>query len=62
MVFKLKIKNQEVKEYTQILTIFTANNDDTGEKLLTVVTSGKSECYSMSDVEDFEVIGCGKCD
>jgi hypothetical protein len=48
MAFKLKIKNQEVKEYTQILTVFTANNDDTGEKLLTVVTSCKSECYSMS--------------
>ena len=61
MVFKLKLKNQETKEYTQILTVFTANNDDTGEKLLTVVTSGKSECYAMSDVEDFEVIGCGKC-
>ena len=61
MIFKLKIKNQEVKEYTQILTVFTANNDDTGEKLLTVVTSGKSECYAMSEVEDFEVIGCGKC-
>ena len=61
MVFKLKLKNQEVREYTQILTVFTANNDDTGEKLLTVVTSGKSECYAMSDVEDFEVIGCGKC-
>ena len=61
MIFKLKLKNQEEKEYTQILTVFTANNDDTGEKLLTVVTSGKSECYSMSDVEDFEVIGCGKC-
>ena len=62
MMFKLKIKNQEEKEYTQILTVFTANNDNTGEKLLTVVTSGKSECYVMSDVEDFEVIGCGKCD
>ena len=61
MVFKLKIKNQEVKEYTQILTVFTANNDNTGEKLLTVVTNGKSECYAMSEVEDFEVIGCGKC-
>ena len=65
MVFKLKLKNQEEKEYTQILTVFTANNDNTGEKLLTVVTSGKSECYAecyaMSDVEDFEVIGCGKC-
>ena len=45
MVFKIKLKNQEVKEYTQILEIFTANNDNTGEKLLTVVTSGKSECY-----------------
>lgn len=61
MVFKLKLKNQEAREYTQILTVFTANNDNTGEKLLTVVTSGKSECYSMSEVEDFEVIGCGKC-
>ena len=61
MVFKLKIKNQEVKEYTQILEIFTANNDNTGEKLLTIVTSGKSECYAMSDVQDFEIIGCGKC-
>lgn len=59
MLFKLKLKNQQTKEYTQILTVFTANNDNTGEKLLTVVTSGKSECYSMSDVEDFEVIGCG---
>ena len=62
MIFKLKLKNKEEKEYMQILTVFTANNDDTGEKLLTVVTSGKSECYAMSDVEDFEVIGCGKCD
>lgn len=61
MVFKLKIKNQEVKEYTQILTVFTANNEDTGEKFLTIVTSGKSECFAMSEVEDFEVIGCGKC-
>ena len=61
MVFKLKLKNQETKEYTQILTIFMANNDDTGEKLLTIVTSDKSECYAMSDVQDFEVIGCGKC-
>ena len=61
MVFKLKIKNQEMKEYTQILTVFTANNDDTGEKLLTVVTNGKSECYAMSEVEDFEIIGCGHC-
>lgn len=61
MVFKLKLKNQEVKEYTQILTVFTANNEDTGEKLLTIVTSGKSECYAMSDVQDFEIIGCGKC-
>ena len=61
MVFKIKLKNQEVKEYTQILEIFTANNDNTGEKLLTVVTSGKSECYAMSEVGDFEVIGCGKC-
>lgn len=61
MVFKLKIKNQEVKEYTQILTVFTANNNNTGEKLLTVVTSGKSECYAMSEVEDFEVIDCGHC-
>lgn len=61
MIFKLKLKNKEENEYTQILTVFTANNDNTGEKLLTVVTSGKSECYSMSDVEDFEVIGCGHC-
>lgn len=61
MVFKLKIKNQEVKEYTQILTVFTANNDDAGEKFLTVVTNGKSECYAMSEVEDFEIIGCGHC-
>ena len=61
MVFKLKIKNQGVKEYTQILAVFTANNDNTGEKLLTVVTSGESECYSMSEVEDFEIIGCGHC-
>ena len=61
LIFKLKLKNQEEKEYTQILTIFTANNEETGEKLLTIVTSGKSECYSMSEVEDFEVIGCGKC-
>lgn len=61
MVFKLKIKNQEVKEYTQILTVFTADNEDTGEKILTIVTSGKSECFAMSEVEDFEVIGCGKC-
>lgn len=59
MLFKLKLKNQQTKEYTQILTVFTANNDNTGEKLLTVVTSGKSECYAMSEVEDFEVIGCG---
>lgn len=62
MVFKLKLKDKEIKEYTQILTVFTANNEDTGEKLLTVVTSGKSECFAMSEVEDFEVIGCGKCD
>ena len=61
MIFKLKLKNKEEKEYTQILTIFTANNDNTGEKLLTVVTSGKSECYAMSEVEDFEIIGCGHC-
>lgn len=61
MVFKLKLKNQEIKEYTQILTVFTADNENTKEKLLTIVTSGKSECYSMSDVQDFEVIGCGKC-
>lgn len=61
MVFKIKLKDKEIKEYTQILTIFTADNEDTGEKLITIVTSGKSECYSMSDVEDFEVIGCGKC-
>ena len=61
MIFKLKLKNKEEKEYTQILTVFTANNEETGEKLLTVVTSDKSECYSMSEVEDFEVIGCGKC-
>ena len=61
MVFKLKLKNQETKEYTQILTVFTAKNDNTGEKLLTIVTSGKSECYSMSEVEDFEIIGCGHC-
>lgn len=61
MVFKLKIKNQEVKEYTQILEVFTADNEDTREKLLTIVTSGKSECYAMSDVQDFEIIGCGKC-
>ena len=61
MIFKLKLKNKEEKEYTQILTIFTADNEDTGEKLLTIVTSGKSECYSMSEVEDFEIIGCGHC-
>ena len=61
MIFKLKLKNKEEKEYTQILSVFTANNDNTGEKLLTVVTSGKSECYAMSEVEDFEVIGCGHC-
>lgn len=61
MVFKIKLKGKEIKEYTQILTIFTADNEDTGEKLLTIVTSGKSECYSMSEVEDFEVIGCGHC-
>ena len=61
MVFKLKLKNQETKEYTQILTVFTADNEDTKEKLLTIVTSGKSECYAMSEVQDFEVIGCGKC-
>ena len=45
MIFKLKLKNQEEKEYTQILTVFTANNDNTDEKLLTIVTSGNSECY-----------------
>lgn len=61
MVFKIKLKGKEIKEYTQILTIFTADNEDTGEKLLTIVTSGKSECYSMSEVEDFEIIGCGHC-
>ena len=61
MVFKIKLKGKEIKEYTQILTIFTANNDNTGEKLLTVVTSGKSKCYAMSEVEDFEIIGCGHC-
>lgn len=61
MVFKIKLKSKEIKEYTQILTIFTADNEDTGEKLLTIVTSGKSECYSMSEVEDFEIIGCGHC-
>lgn len=61
MVFKLKLKNQETKEYAQILTVFTADNENTKEKLLTIVTSGKSECYAMSDVQDFEVIGCGKC-
>lgn len=61
MVFKLKLKNQEAREYTQILTVFTANNDNTGEKLLTIVTSGKAEVFSVKDVEDFEVIGCGKC-
>ena len=61
MVFKIKLKGKEIKEYTQILTVFTANNDNTGEKLLTVVTSGESECYSMSEVEDFEIIGCGHC-
>lgn len=61
MIFKLKLKNQETKEYAQILTVFTADNENTGEKLLTIVTSGKSECYSMSEVEDFEVIGCGHC-
>ena len=43
------------------IILFIVQIKDTGEKLLTVVTSGKSECYSMSDVEDFEVIGCGKC-
>lgn len=59
MIFKLKLKNQEEKEYTQILTVFTANNEETGEKLLTIVTSGKSECYAMSEIEDFEIIGCG---
>ena len=61
MVFKIKLKGKEIKEYTQILTIFTADNEDTGEKLLTIVTSGKGECYSMSEVEDFEIIGCGHC-
>lgn len=61
MIFKLKLKNQETKEYTQILTVFTADNENTGEKLLTIVTSGKSECHSMSEVEDFEIIGCGHC-
>ena len=61
MVFKIKLKGKEIKKYTQILTIFTADNEDTGEKLLTIVTSGKSECYSMSEVEDFEIIGCGHC-
>ena len=30
MVFKLKLKDKEIKEYTQILTIFTADNEDTG--------------------------------
>ena len=45
MIFKLKLKNQEEKEYTQILTA--------------IVTSGKSECYAMSEIEDFEIIGCG---
>ena len=33
MIFKLKLKNKEEKEYTQILSVFTANNDNTGEKL-----------------------------
>lgn len=61
MVFKIKLKNQEEKEYTQILTAFTANNEDTGEKLLTIVTTAKSECYNMAEIEDFEIIGCGKC-
>ena len=61
MVFKIKLKGKEIKEYTQILTIFMTDNEDTGEKILIIVTSGKSECYSMSEVEDFEIIGCGHC-
>ena len=59
MIFKLKLKSKEEKEYTQILTVFTANDEETGEKLLTVVTSGKSECYAISEIENFEIIGCG---
>lgn len=31
MVFKIKLKGKEIKEYTQILTIFTADNEDTGK-------------------------------
>lgn len=61
MVFKIKLKGKEIKEYTQILMIFTADNENTGEKLLTIVTNGKIEWYSMSEVEGFEIIGCGHC-
>lgn len=61
MLFKLKLKNQQTKEYTQILTVFTADNEDTKEKLLAIVTNNKSECYNMSEVEDIEIIGCERC-
>ncbi|MBQ2174029.1 MAG: hypothetical protein II453_02795 [Alphaproteobacteria bacterium] len=61
MVFKIKLKDKEIKEYTQIVNAFTADNEETGQKLLTIVTNGKAEVYDMSEVQDFEVIGCGKC-
>lgn len=61
MVFKLKLKDKEIKEYTQIVNAFTADNEETGQKLLTIVTNDKAEVYDMSEVQDFEVIGCGKC-
>ena len=61
MVFKIKLKDKEIKEYTQIVNAFTADNEETGQKLLTIVTNGKAEVYDVSDVQDFEVIGCGKC-
>ena len=59
MIFKVSLKNGTKYEFQNILSAYTADNDETGEKFLTVITKINAQCYPMQDVKDIEVIGCG---
>lgn len=60
MVLKITTKDNKVTEFTNIEFAFTADNFRK-EKNLIILTETVSECYSMSEIEDFEIIGCGHC-
>jgi hypothetical protein len=60
MVLKLRLKGEQIKEYNDILTAYSTENEETKEKIFVIVSKSGSVQISMNEVKGFTVVECGR--